>query len=522
MNLPDKFAARYDWLDTQRQCGLDRKREHAQLTMPWLLPLEGRAMGSPLDVPYNTLPAEGINNLSSRIMSVVFPLNGQSVFEMLDHRPFNPDGEDDTELQAAYVRFENKTMDTLAPTNLRAATNLAYQHLIAIGDVLLYEDDEFHFRLYRADQYVVRRKHEGCWQEIIIREAVNAEWHDELKDLPKAESEHSLSPDPRLTEHWEWLYTQILKRPDGGVTVAQEFRGNRLPNEKSYDVSPWMPMRWKALVGEPYGISLVEDMFGDIRALDALSKALLDASLLNAEHRWGVDPTGVNSNLWQDMLDSINGDPITARNGELFPLSFNNTAAVQHTQIAVAHRESVLGRRFLMNSAVQQQLRGQERVPRLQVQLLAQELEQALGGVLSMAGTEVQEPIIRRTLAIMSQKGMIPKDIEEQIRKQGGFIKLRIRAGLEILNREAEREKLAQGIQILASLPEAAQQGAKWNNIGRDFWQAMGLETQGRWKTDEEMAQELAARQQQAQQQMVAEAAVQAAASRAQQGEPEQ
>ena len=486
-HLPKDAKQRYDHLDGLRSNSLERKREHAMLTIPSLLPPAGRATGTTLDVPYNSLAAEGTNNLASRIMSVVFPLNGQSVFEVLLEQPFNPDGSADPELQTQFDNFEKSVMDTLAPTNLRAAINLAYRHLIAIGDVMIHMDDDFTFRLFRADQYVVRRKHEGTWEEIIIREQVNPEWHPRLRGIPKKSDNTRTNVADNTVEQWEPLYTTILKQEDGSVVVEQEFRGAKVEGTKeTHAVSPYMPARWSSLIGEAYGVSLVEDMFGDIRTLDSLSKALLDGAMLNAEYRWILNPGGMLE--LQDFLDSINGDTLAGGEKDLVPMSFQNNAQVQHAQVAVAHREAILGRRFLMNSAVQP--KG-ERVTKFQVSVLAQELEQALGGILSLAGSEIQEPIIRRTLAIMAKKGLLDEDISKQIAKEGGFLKLRIRAGLEILNREAEKENLERAISIMGTLNPRMLEGAKMHRIGRRWWEAQGLNNDD-WMNDDELEQERA------------------------------
>lgn len=514
--LPMKAKERFDHFDGLRRNALERKREHAMLTIPSLLPFEGRATGTSLDVPYNSLAAEGINNLASRIMSVVFPLNGQSVFEILLEQPFRPEGNNDPELQTQFDAFEDSVMDTLAPTNLRAAINLAYRHLIAIGDVMIHMDDDFNFRLFRADQYVVRRKHEGCWEEIIIREQVNPEWHPRLKGIPRQADNTRTNVADNTAEQWEPLYTVIVKQKDGSVEVEQEFRGQKVSGTKeTHKVSPYMPARWSSLIGEAYGVSLVEDMFGDIRTLDSLSKALLDGAMLNAEYRWILNPGGMLE--LQDFLDSINGDTLAGGAQDLTAMSFQNNAQVQHAQIAVQHREAILGRRFLMNSAVQP--KG-ERVTKFQISVLAQELEQALGGILSLAGSEIQEPIIRRTLAIMAKKGLLDKDIAKQIDKEGGFLKLRIRAGLEILNREAEKENLERAISIMGTLSPEFLEGAKKHRIGRRWWEAQGLNNDD-WMTDEELEQERARKQQLQLELAQQQAALQQQANAVPEGEPQ-
>jgi hypothetical protein len=130
------YREQWDALDSERHSGLDRKREHASLTIPSLLPYEGKTFSTALEVPYSSVPAEGINALASRIMSVVFPLTGQSVFELIVRTAHNPEGEDTSDMDEQFYLFEQFIMDQLAPTNMRAATQLIYRHLLTIGDAL--------------------------------------------------------------------------------------------------------------------------------------------------------------------------------------------------------------------------------------------------------------------------------------------------------------------------------------------------------------------------------------------------
>lgn len=488
----------FDALDQDRNCALDRKREHSMLSVPSLLPWEGRAVNTQLEVPYDSTVADGVNSLSSQIASVVFPLNGQPVFEIDNSQPFNPAGQDDSDMDESLSRFARYTMQTLQPTNLRSQINLVYNHLIVVGDVLIHQQDDFNFRLFRADQYVTRRMHEGDWVDLIIKEQVNPEWHPDLAGIPKKGglSQSSLSTQE---EQWECLYTYIHKDPETGVqTKRQEFRDQTVGKEETREVASYFPARWKALIGESTGISFIEDNFGDVRTIDALAKALLDANLLNAEYRWGVNPAGITE--LQDMLDSRNGDFVPAAQGDVFPLQFQNSAATQFTQVAVQALRETLRRKFL-----QFQARDAERVTSVEIQKTAQQLEGSLGGVLSMAANEVQEPIVRSTLFLMGEKGMIPKQIVEEIKKADGLVKLRIRAGLEILNREAEREKLDGMIQRVSAMPPQAHEALEWTNIMKDYWAANGLETVGRVKSAEQLQQE----RQQAQQAAIAAQAAQ-------------
>src|SRR5690606_9789310 len=157
-----------------------------ELSDPTILPPEGKSTNQPLTVPYNSLAAEGSISLASRITSVVWPLNGQSVFEIRVDVPVTMEGTDTTELDARLAAIERTVMSELARTNLRATVNLAYRHEQIAGDVLMIMEDDWTFRLFRADQYVVRRRHEGRWEEIIYVELVNPDWVPGLREKAAA------------------------------------------------------------------------------------------------------------------------------------------------------------------------------------------------------------------------------------------------------------------------------------------------------------------------------------------------
>lgn len=494
---PNTLEARWEARHTARTAALNRKRDHAELTLPFLLPLAGKSQHQDLPVPYNTLPAEGINALAARIVSTIVPLGGLPLFEFFLDTELVPEGEDTVPEQEVLTRVEKAVTNRLYLSNLRPQLFLAIKHLIVIGDVLMFQKKNLDLRLYRFDEYTVARTTEGEWREIIIREMIDPELNKTL-DAIKQGSPGSPSgikgfPRSNADRGFEPLFTRLTRdEDDGPIAVEREFRGTALTDagiddqETMFKVAAHFPLRWGAVSGEDYGVSLIEESFGDVRSLDGLSAALIDGAALNSEYRWGVNPGGITE--IDDLRQSVNGDWVPAGQKDVYPLAFQNSAQISHTLAAVTHREERLGRRFLMNSVVQP--RG-ERVTARQVTIIAQELEQALGGALSMINRDILIPLIIRSTTVLSEdeSNVLPPAFGDII-KDKGIVKLRVRAGLELLQREAEQERLDAWLERMANLPDAASEPIKWAGVQRRIMKNMGVESTGIVKTDEEIEAE--------------------------------
>lgn len=484
--IEEKFKT----LDSKRNQKLQRARAHAELSVPGLLPRQGHSCEQELNVPYNTTAAEGVMALAARMVSVIQPLNNIPFFALQLNEALIPEGEDNTERETQLARFDRRVMDQLGSSNLRSALFTALQHLIVCGDCLVLEKDDYNFQVFRVDQYVVRRNNLGEWREIITQEWVDPEFlPDELQKYKTMTPSAKGGYNDREPVYTEIRYNGSTKQFD----VRREFRGQVFEANVYYEVPPYFPLRWTAVTGENYGRSLIEETFGDIRTLDALSKALVEGSILNSEHRWGINPAGITEIA--DWENSINGDTIPAVNGDIFPIQAENQAQIAITLDAVQRRESRLGRRFLMNAYTQP---TGERVTAAQVRVLANELEQTLGGVLSMSAREIQIPIVRRTIYQMARDELLPVELKQLIIDPNGRLKLAVRAGLEALNREVENEKLSMIAEQLKNLPEDAQKVFIWPVWVQRWLSSYGVETTGLVKTQEQVAQEeaMAAQQQ--------------------------
>lgn len=486
MTKHKSLSERFNTLERSRTGKLRRARSHVELVMPTLLPQTGSVFDSELPVPWSSFMSEAVNNLAARVVSVLFPLNDIPFFEI----QIPLEGFDSETAQATrdeVRRYERLVIDRINSTNFRPRLHEAIQHLLVVGDVLLIQQPNLQFRVVRLDNYVVQRYHDGTWFEIIMREAVDPDNKPpELDELPtpKGTADSSAVAFDPANPNQQWLYTSVKWNTTEEVfEFSREFGGTKF-DDTTMTVSPFFPLRWRSMAGEHYGRSEVEDAFGDVTAVDGLMKAIIDGAALNAEYRWELDPFSMLT--VDDFNDSINGDVLPVRAGELRPSQFNNMNQVVGTSQVMGIIEARIGRRFLMNSAVQP---TGERVTARQVTILAEELESGLGGMLSVAAGEIQIPMVRHTMQVMADSNELPASLSDFI-TDDTVMKIRIRAGLEVLKREAEAERFNIVMDRAQALPESAIASVKWNRLLRRWLTAFGLDSEEFVKTDEELAAE--------------------------------
>lgn len=505
----------FDSLDNNRGSLLDRLYDFSELTIPGLLPRTGYTQTAQLPVPYSSMPARGITRLASRMVSALYPMNDVPFFELRLDLPVEPgQGTDPKGAYEVLGRIERRVTDKLSGTNLRSALYTAMQHIITVGDCLIEVTPEYTFAIHRVDNYVMRRRPDGEWYDMVVRTPVDC------SALPQYLLDAGFENKERPAEdrfnnditNSDAVFTHVLKNPDGSTTFHREFDG-RVFEDGSYDVCPFVPLGWNHIPGEDYHRGLIEENWSDVRALDGLSESLLDSVAANAEFRFGVNPAGLTE--IEDILSSENGSFVPAAPNDVFPIQLQNQAQVGATQASVASKEQALGQVFLMNSAVQP---TGERVTATQIRVIASELEQALGGVFGAVSRAFQRPIIRRVMIQMVRDGILvpegqgaSQEIEAAILDENGVMKIEVRSGLAALNREVENDKMMQVMQVAAQLPPQATETINWSGM-MDRWLAtFGIETAGIVKSPQEMQQQ----QMQAQQAQVAQAGAEAAAVQA-------
>jgi hypothetical protein len=496
-------SKRYGDLCRRRQNFLERAYDAAELTIPFILP-RNKTQDHDLPTPFQGIGARGVNNLSAKLLLTLFPPNSPFFKFQIDDFTLQELQAQRAPVEEALNSMERSVMDEVEAKAMRVPLNEALRHLIITGNACIHVDKDNAMRVFHLDQYVVRRDPQGKVLEIIVHEKMSRQLYvDIFGKLPPRESGDS----EKVSEKELNLYT-IVKRKDNKIHVHQEVNDMKIPNTDSeypLDKNPWLALRFSSIDGEDYGRGFVEEYLGDLRALEGLSKAILEGSSAAARAIFLVRPNGTTK------LKTISQAPnLAVRQGSAEDVTvlqmqkFNDFRVAQET---IGTTERRLAAAFLLNQSVQ---RDAERVTAEEIRFLANELETSLGGIYSLLSHELQLPLIHRIIAVLEREKKLPPLPEDSVEPV-------IITGFEALGRGNDANKLATFLQTAAKIlgPEAVITYTNVSDAMKRLGTGFGIDMKGLIKTQEEVQQE----QQQAQQaQMQAQQAVAATPNAVTQG----
>jgi len=430
----------YENMTADRDAFLTRARNCAELTIPTLMPPEGHGGHTQYLTPYQAVGARGVNNLASKLLMTLLPPN--SPFFRLTIDDFNLvelGAEGRGKAEEALARIERSATQEIETKAIRVPTYEALKQLIVCGNALVYMPQEGGMKVFRLDRYVVKRDTMGNLLKLITKETIA------FSALPKIVQEALQdNPDYQVDVNKKEcdLYTCVRKEGKKYV-VHQEVKGVPIPKSQGVypeDKLPWLPLRFIAVDGSDYGRSYCEEIIGDLKSLEALTRAIVEGSAASAKLLFMVRPNGTTK--IRNIADSPNGGIISGDANDVTTLQankFNDFRVAQETMNGITQR---LSYSFLLNSSVQRQA---ERVTAEEVRFMAQELETALGGIYSVLSQEFQLPLVNLLLAKMQKEGKMPKFPKDTLKPQ-------IVTGLEALGRGQDLNKLQAFLQYLAPL----------------------------------------------------------------------
>jgi hypothetical protein len=213
--------------------------------------------------------------------------------------------------------------------------------------------------------------------------------------------------------------------------------------------------------------------------VDLLTKAIVEGSAAAAKVLFMVNPNGTTRA--RTLAEAQNGAIVQGTEADVSVLQLNKFNDFRVAQTVMAQIQDRLSHAFLLNSSV---VRDAERVTAEEIRMLSQELEAALGGLYSILSQEFQLPLVSRLMERMGRKDRLPKLPKD-------IVKPTIVTGVEALGRGNDLNRLdmflAGAGQVVG--PQAV---AEYVNISDYFKRratALGIETEGLIKTEEEIQQ---------------------------------
>jgi hypothetical protein len=504
-------AQRYRALESDRNYYLERGREAARLTLPYLVPSSNEPTKGNKEVfplPWNGIGARGVLNLASRMLLALLPPT-QSFFRFtlneMEMIRQNISLDQKSEFDSALAKMEQEVLRSIESTNDRVAFHEALLWLIVCGNVLLYVGKEG-LRVHHLNRYVCCRDPMGNPLEVVTCEelAVNV-LPPEIKALLEDDKDDlvgKLANDDydeigeydqtvKIYTHVRWEKTRVVWH--------QEVKGKEIPGsqgEAPMDSNPWMPLRMSRVDGQPYGVGYVESAaLADLKTAEALSQAVSEGSLASAAIRFLVRPNGVTKA--KALAEAANGAFVVGDINDVQALQVQKGGDMQVAMAGLARVEARLSQAFMLAD-----VRDSERTTAEEVRLQALQIENSLGSIYSILTTEFQTPYVSRKLDLLIRQGKLeplPKDLIRPV----------VSVGLAAVGRSNDLEKVVRFVSTIAELGNAIGQQEVMMRVNpseliRRLAASMGVDTVGLIKTD----QEVAAEREQAQQLALAQQAM--------------
>ena len=390
---------RWNLYNSKRTEILRRARDCSALTIPGLLPPEGHTENSPLATPYQSLGARGTNNLTSKILLALFP-PGQALFKWTIEPKAKAQLASEKKIATAQQMLSSQELqvtEKIEGLSLRKTLVETINHLVVAGNVL-YNKTKTGARMFRLDQFVICRDPEGNPVEGVVKESVSP-------ITLKQEVIEACGVDVSKRETPVDVYT-VIEWHESKVIDWQEINDKRVPNSTSVrpkNKSRWFPLRWRAVPGENYGRGHIEEYIGDLRSLEGLTMAIVQFAAAAARILFRVSPGAITD--FDELSKLESGQSFTGNEKDVTVLQIEKAQDFQIANTVAEKLELRLSHSFLLKSGT---IRDAERVTAEEIRELAQELEDALGGVYTVLADEFQLPFVRLMIHEMQQAGELP------------------------------------------------------------------------------------------------------------------
>jgi hypothetical protein len=510
----------YRQLEGDRNNYLERARTAARYTLPYLIPLSDSytpGQNQQWGLPWNGLGARGVHNITSRLTLALLPPTEAFFRFTIDEIELATQEQEalaagatpedlakgKSTFDLGLAKLERAVLRSIETSNDRVAVHEMLMHLIVGGNALLYVSEKG-LRCFHLDRYVLRRDPMGNPLQAIVCEELSVEnlpprvkavLDEEDGDRIAGIDDEDRDDDASEYDRTVKLFT-CVEWEDNTVTWYQEVKGREIPSTKGtakVSESPWLPLRMYRIDGHHYSPGYIEAAcLADLQTAEALSQAIAEGSLVSAQVKHLVKPSGVANP--KKLAESANGAYLPGNPDDVFTIQVNKASDLRVAMEGLARVEARLGQAFMLAD-----VRDSERTTAEEVRLHALQIENSLGSIYSILTTEFQQPYVARKLALLMRAGKLPKLPD--------MVKPVVSVGLAAVGRGNDLEKTARFMQILQQSigPEGIATYVMPAELIRRLAASMGMDIIGLVKTDEQMAAE----QQQQQQMAMAQQAMQ-------------
>jgi hypothetical protein len=433
-------SARYANLAAIREPVLQRARDNAALTIPFLFTPSGFNQAEQVEVPWENFGAYAASTLGASIMLTLFPPGRPAMKLEMDEAAEQglSQIEDSQErenmrvqLVAGLAQVEKKFTGVFEADGDRVTLGVGLLMMLVGGQhgVQFYPDGTI--RGIGLHQHVTKRDPSGKLIEWGVKDCLS--WETMEPDIQEACKERGYVEQPPGAQQTSIdVYTHGMLRA-GRWTVYQEVYGFEVPESRRVYLPEFMPYQfypWLMLPGEDYGRSYVELYLGDLQTMEGLTQTVTEGSAAVARFIQLVHPGGLTNR--KAYAEADNGAVLSGRAEDVTTPESNKAADFRQAEERHDKVEARLGRAFLLNSSIQRQ---GERVTAEEIRFMASELEKALGAVYSQQLVTFQGPYLKLKLHYTQLSGRVlalPK----------GTTKVTVLGGLAALGRNAELDSL--------------------------------------------------------------------------------
>ncbi len=459
----------------------------ADLTIPSLY-RRTKTKTAEIKQPFQSVGAKAVNTLAAKLLAVLLPPEA-SMFQLtIDTLKLAETGQPEfmSEIDKSLRMYEAAVNNEIDISNDRVALFEALKHLIVVGNVLLYVGDEG-IKVYHLDRFVCQRDEVGNIIEIITKETVHINAFDK-EFIANLQQKANYDEQQMIDEEID-VYTRVTR--DGDTqNWYQECKGEIIPNTEGtskIETSPFIVLRWTRRDGMDYGESYVHEYRGDLISLEALMQAIIEGAAASAKVLFLVNPNGVTRS--QTLAQAPNGAVREGLASDVSTLQVNKGADFNIAMQAMERIEARLNDAFLMAKSVQRQA---ERVTSTEIQIMASELEQALGGIYSILSNEFQLPYIKRRIHMLVRSKKLKKLPDD-------LVQPKIVTGVNGLGRNSDKARQIEFLQTIAQAlgADVMRQYINLDEAIRRFATSVGIDTINLVKSKQEIEQEMQAMQQQ-------------------------